>query len=169
MYRHFSNKFWWLIILTILTLLIFLGFGIPSETVIAAATKVEVSPGEVLYRQENKLVDTKGNSWDVILTKRVYSEQKPTIYLRLIGCPGAGELLHPQPMQIISSSGIIWKAKDIFLDEAPAPTIGQYNLMNILSELPTDNLHLVLPLGRKHFVNILVPQNIVQQWQELAN
>jgi Protein of unknown function (DUF3122) len=168
LYRFF-NTIWWLLLLWMLILFLFFNFAIfNSQTAIAAVSKLEATPGEILYRQEEKLVDADSNSWHVILMKRVYPSQESTIYLRLIGCPGSGELLHPQPMKIISSTGAIWKARDIFLDEAPAPTIGQYDFKDILPELPTDNLQLVIPLGRKHFVNILVPQSVVEEWQKVA-
>lgn len=86
-----------------------------------------------------------------------------------MGYPGSAELLHPQPLRIMSTTGKVWKATDIFLESAPAPTIGQYNFKNILPELPTDDLLLSLPLGRERFVNIVVPQSLVQEWQELLD
>ncbi|MEO3706662.1 DUF3122 domain-containing protein [Trichormus azollae] len=44
--------------------------------------------------------------------------------LDLVGFPGSAELIHPQPLRITSTTGNLWNAADIFLDEAPTPTIG---------------------------------------------
>lgn len=170
MSRRILQMFWWLLLLGILTIFIFLGLGsFTSQPVLAALTHQEEAPGEILYRSQQRLNDASGKSWQVILFKRVYPGHVTSVNLRLVGYPGSAQLLHPQPLRITSTTGKVWKATDIFLESAPAPTIGQYDFKNILPELPTDDLLLSLPLGRERFVNIVVPESLVQEWQKLLD
>jgi Protein of unknown function (DUF3122) len=170
MFRRIRKTFFWLLLLGTLTIFIFLGLAtFTSQTVIAAITQLEEAPGEIVYRSQQKLIDESGNTWQVILFKRVNGSQVTSVNLRLVGFPGSAELLHPQPLTITSSAFQTWKATDIFLDEAPAPTIGQYDIKDILPQLPTDNLRFSIALGRERFVNILVPQSVVQEWQEVLS
>lgn len=169
MFRRTLRMFSWLLLLGSLTMMIFLGIeSITSQIALASVSQTEDAQGGMLYSSQHKLNDASGNFWHILLFKRVYPGQPVSIHLRLVGCSGAGELLHPQPLRITSSTGKVWKATDIFLDRAPAPTIGQYELRDILPELPTDQLLLSLPLGRDRFINISVPQSLVQEWQEVA-
>jgi Protein of unknown function (DUF3122) len=170
MLRRILKMFWWLLLLGILAMFIFLGLGsFTSQTVIAAVTRIEGTPQEILYRSQQKLNDESGNVWQVILFKRVYPGEIASVNLRLVGFPDTVELIHPQPLKISSSEGNIWKATDIFLDEAPAATIGQYDLKDILPQLPSDNLLLSIPLGRERFVNIPVPSFVVQEWRTVLS
>jgi Protein of unknown function (DUF3122) len=178
-YRIFKKIFWWLLLLGIVMMFLFASFGslisgtaidkAQAVTVIASVSHIEGSAGEIVYRSQQKLADKSGNTWHVILLKRSYPGQVTSISLRLMGCPGSPELIHPQALTITSTTGETWKATDIFLDEAPTPTIGQYDLKNILPELPTDNLLLSIHLVGEHWVNIPVPQFVVQEWQEVLN
>jgi Protein of unknown function (DUF3122) len=169
MSRRILQMFLWLLLLGILTISILLGLGtFISHPVLAALSHQEEAPGEILYRSQQRLNDASGNSWQVVLFKRVYPGHVVSVNLRLVGYPGSAELPHPQPLRITSTTGKVWKATDIFLESAPAPTIGQYDFKDVLPQLPTDDLLLSLPLGRERFVNIVVPQSLVQEWQEVA-
>ncbi len=164
--RFIQKIFWWLLLLAILTTYIFFGLGsLTSQTVIAAVNKLEPAPGELVYRAQTKLDDQSGNVWQVVLFKQVYPGQATTVNLRLVGFPGYAELIHPQPLKITTSTGKVLTANDVFLDEAPAPTIGQYDFKDILPQLPTEPLMLSLPLPGKNSINISVPQSVVQEWQ----
>ncbi|MFK0731314.1 MAG: DUF3122 domain-containing protein [Gloeotrichia echinulata GP01] len=168
MLRRFLHTFWWLLVLGILTLFIFLGLGsLTSQTVMAAVSKLEGTPGEILYRSQLKLDDQSGKVWQVILWKQVYAEQAPSINLRLVGFPGAAELLHPQPLHITITRGEILTAPDVFLGAAPAPSIAQYDLKDILPKLPTEPLQLGIPLPGKRLINISVPKSVVQEWKSV--
>ncbi|MFB2768622.1 DUF3122 domain-containing protein [Pelatocladus sp. BLCC-F211] len=172
MLRRILKTFWWLILLGIITLYIFLGFAsFTSQQVIAAVIQLEEAPGEVLYRSQQKLNDELGNSWQVVLFKRVHANnnsQISSINLRLVGFPGSDELFHPLSLKIITDTGKVLAAPDIFVEEAPAPTIGQYDFKNILPQLPTTALVIGIPLGAERFINLPIPQNVVQEWQEIA-
>jgi hypothetical protein len=152
----------------ILITFIFLGLGsFTFKSAIAVVSKIEETPGEVLYRSLTKLDDNLGKVWQVVLFQQVYPGQTSNINLRLVGFPGSAELIHPQPLRITSKTGQIWNAPDIFLDQAPAPTIGQYNLTEILPQLPREPLNLALSLPGARFINISVPINVVKEWKLL--
>ncbi len=166
-----KRLFWWLLWLTILTTSIYivLGFGnFKSQMVLADVQQLEL-PGEILHRSQTKLDDQSGNVWQVVLFKQVYPGQAVSVNLRLVGFPGAAELFHPQPLKITTATGKVFSAADVFLEEAPAPTIAQYDLKDILPKLPTEPLLLSIPLPGDRFINISVPESVVQEWQKVLN
>ncbi|MTJ50842.1 DUF3122 domain-containing protein [Dolichospermum sp. UHCC 0259] len=170
MLRHIQQIFKRILFVGILTTLIFLGLAnLSSEKVIAAVTQIGKPPEEVIYRSQVKLDDQSGKVWQIVLFKQVYSDQPSNINLRLVGFPGSAELIHPQPLRITTNTGKLWNANDIFLKEAPAPTIGQYNLTEILPQLPPESLTLSIPLPGKNFINITVPIHVVKEWQSLIS
>ncbi|TAE61913.1 MAG: DUF3122 domain-containing protein [Nostocales cyanobacterium] len=163
-----------LLIVFILTICIFLGLGnfpfnSAINSAIAVTTQVEPVPGEILYSSQTKLDDESGKVWQVVLFKQVYPGEKSNISLRLVGFPGSAELIHPQPLRITSNTGQIWNAPDIFLDEAPAPTIGQYDFNEVLPNLPTEPLKLAIPLPGAKSINISVPVNVVTEWKSILS
>jgi len=169
------KKFGHIFTVGVLTTFIFLGLGsftcqiaIAHHSLeIAVVTKIEETSGEVLYRSQTKLDDNLGKVWQVVLFKRAYPGEKSNINLRLVGFPGSVELIHPQPLRITSKTGQTWNASDIFLDEAPAPTIGQYDLTEILPQLPTEVVTLAIPLPGDKSINISVPIKVVKEWKLL--
>lgn len=168
MLHHIRHFFWQILIVVILTTLILLGLvNLSTEKVIAAVTQLGNPPGEVIYRSQVKLDDQSGKVWQVVLFKQVYSDQPSQTNLRLIGFPGSAELIHPQALKITSTTGKVWNAVDVFLDEAPAPSIGQYDLTQILPQLPQESLTLSIPLPGANFINISVPDFVVKEWQSL--
>lgn len=160
---------WWVLLLGILTLCMFLGLGsLTSPTAIATVQQSELASKETLYRSFTKLDDQSGHVWQVVLFKQIYPGQAQTVNLRLVGFPGSAEVLHPQSLQITTDTGKVLTAADVFLDEAPAPTIGQYNFQDILPQLPVEPLVLTIPLPRNDSIHISVPQQVVQEWQKVA-
>ncbi|MBD2136276.1 DUF3122 domain-containing protein [Anabaena sp. FACHB-1237] len=161
--------------LSIVLLIIFITFtflsleSLTSENAIAALTQIEQTSGEVLYRSQVKLDDNLGKVWQVILFKQSYPGAISNINLRLVGFPGSVELIHPQSLRITTNTGKIWNANDIFLDEAPAPTIGQYDFTEILPQLPLESLNLSITLPGTKFVNISVPVHVVKEWKSITN
>ncbi|MBH8577994.1 DUF3122 domain-containing protein [Nostocaceae cyanobacterium CENA369] len=171
MLRRIFKIFWWLLLLGILTIYIYLGLAsFTSQQVIAAVIQLEEGPGEILYRSQQRLNDELGNYWQVVLFKQIHSNSNKisSINLRLVGFPGSQELVHPLPLKITSDTGKVLTAPDIFLDEAPAPTIGQYDFKDVLPQLPTKDLLIGIPVGRQNFINLSIPKYVVQEWQEVA-
>ncbi|MDZ8189341.1 MAG: DUF3122 domain-containing protein [Nostoc sp. ChiSLP02] len=171
MLRRILKLFWWLLLLGILTTYIYLGLAsFTSKPAIAAVIQLEESPQEIIYRSQQRLNDQWGNHWQVVLFKRIHSNSNKisSINLRLVGFPGSQELPHPLPLQITTDTGKVLTAPDIFLDEAPAPTIAEYDFNNVLSQLPNQELSIGIPIGKKQFINIPIPEYVVQEWQEIA-
>lgn len=170
MLRHIQQMFKRIFLVGILTTLIFLGLAnLSSEKVIAAVTQIGKPPEETIYRSQVKLDDQSGKVWQVVLFKQVYSEQPSNINLRVVGFPGSAELIHPQPLRITTNTGKLWNANDIFLDAAPAPTVGQYDFTEILPQLPPESLTLSIPISGQKFINIAVPIHVVKEWQSLIS
>ncbi|MEA5564575.1 DUF3122 domain-containing protein [Anabaena sp. UHCC 0399] len=175
---YFKSLVWWLLLLGILTIFMFLGLGsFYTETVIAAVEQQKTATAEILYRSQTKLADESGKVWQVVLFKQVYPGQAQTLNLRLVGFPGSAELIHPQPLKISTATGKVLSAADVFLDEAPAPTIGQYDFQDILPQLPQEPLTLSIPLpgdglrptvGHRS-ININVPERVVQEWHRVMS
>ncbi|BBD61445.1 hypothetical protein NIES2109_42730 [Nostoc sp. HK-01] len=166
--RRLRQTFWWLLLGSILTICIFLALENPtSQIAIAAVTRLEAAPGEILYRSQTKLDDQSGHVWQAVLFKQTYPNQEISLNLRLVGFPNSAELIHPQPLKITTADGKVLTAADVFLDEAPAPTIGQYNFKDILSQLPNEPLQLAIPLPKQKFIHISVPQSVVQEWHKV--
>jgi Protein of unknown function (DUF3122) len=170
MLRRFLQILWRMLWLGIVTIFIFLGLEISaSKTAVAAITRLESVPGEVIYRSQLKLDDKSGHVWQVILWKQVYTGHPSSINLRLVGFPGSAELVHPQPLRITKATGEVLIAPDVFLESAPVPTIGQYNFQDILPKLAVEPLLLSIPLPGEKFINISVPQSVVQEWQAVVS
>jgi Protein of unknown function (DUF3122) len=173
LFRAFKALLWFLL-LGLLTTILLLGLGfLTPQTVIAAVTQLEESPGHLLYRSHQRLQDQSGQTWQVVLFKSVYSDAgeaqtMTSLNLRLVGLPGTGEILHPKALTIVTSQGKILAAPDVFLEDAPAPTIGQYNLTSVVKELSNDRVLLTIPLAGKEDVSLSVPREVVQEWQLLA-
>ncbi|MCF4965968.1 hypothetical protein CV014_02090 [Nostoc sp. CMAA1605] len=166
----FKSIFWWLLLLAIVTMIMFFGLGsLYTETVIASIEKRETASAETLYRSQTRLADQLGKTWQVVLFKQVYPGQGQTLNLRLVGFPGSAELIHPQPLKITTATGKVFKAADVFLEEAPAPTIGQYDFQDILSKLPTEPLVLSIPQPGDRSIDINVPHFILQEWQRVMS
>lgn len=164
-----KSLLWWLLLLAIVTIFMFLGLGsLYTETVIASVEQPETASAEILYRSQTRLADQSGKVWQVVLFKQVYPGQGETLNLRLVGFPGSAELIHPQPLKITTDTGKVLKAADVFLEEAPAPTIGQYDFHDILPELTTEPLVLSIPQPGDRSININVPQRVVQEWQKVG-
>lgn len=135
--------------------------------VTAAVTQLQEASGETLYRSQRKLDDQSGRVWQVVLFKQVYPGKPVSVNLRLVGFPGSVELIHPRPLKITSATGQVWTAADVFVDQAPAPAIAQYDFKDILPQLPNENLTLGIPLTGENFLNISVPPSIVKEWKSV--
>ncbi|GAB4367451.1 MAG: DUF3122 domain-containing protein [Elainellaceae cyanobacterium] len=169
MRNQMPNAYGWIMTVAILALILFLmAIILFPQPAIATVARIEESPGQVLYRSQHRLQDQSGKTWQVIVFKQIQPGQAASLQLRLVGLPGAAEVVHPQPLMIQPKQGGVLTATDVFLEEAPLPTIGQYNVGNLISELPTEDLRLKIPLVGHQFVELQVPRSIVQEWQTVA-
>lgn len=163
------NVYGWIIMAVILALILFLtATTLFPQPAIATVDRIEESPGQVLYRSQERLQDQSGKTWQVVAFKQIQPSQVASLQLRLVGLPGAAEIVHPQPLTIQLKQGDVLTATDMFLEEAPLPTIGQYNIDDLISELPAEDLQLKIPLAGHQFVELQVPRSLVQEWQTVA-
>ena len=126
------------------------------------------SPGVMRYHSLVSIKDEKGYAWQVLLFKQNYQSARKDLRLRLVGFPSVFELTHPRPLEIITGSGELLSAADVYIN-APAPNVGEYNLTDIFPKLPTtDSLKLYVPISTKQPLILNIPSNIVAEWQLLV-
>lgn len=152
-----------------LVLVLLLGqFSLTQKPAIAVLRQHHDAPGIVRYHAQASLRDELGYAWQVVLFKQLTLGQPTRYNLRLVGFPGMAELIHPQPLEIITASGQLLTASDVFAQEAPAPNVGQYDVTDILAQLQSTNfLTLGIPLKGK-ILSLNIPQSLVVEWQLLA-
>jgi hypothetical protein len=174
MWRSILQGLIWFILLIAIIAFLFLGVEtLISHPVIAAVTQIEEAPGHMLYRSQHSLKDESGHAWQVVLFKQVHSTLEAqndivSLSLRLVGLPGAAEIAHPRTLKITTDTGKVFAAPDVFLQDAPAPTVGQYNFQEVGAQLPIEALVLAIPLVDHPYVNLRVPQAVVREWQEVV-
>lgn len=136
-----------------------------SQSAEAVIRQQQETPEQVLYQSRHTLRDNTGNSWQVILFKRVKSGELREINLRLVGFPGEVKFAHVKPLKIKDADKIL-QASDVFTEKAPAPNVGQYNLKPILFQLSSNHLiELELPLEKERTVK--VPPAVILEWQSI--
>lgn len=143
-----------------------------SKSAIAAVVQLENAPQQILYRSQHRLSDQTGKTWQVIFFKQVQypqPEQAVSVSLRLVGLPGAAEVNHPLPLTMTTASGQTFSAADVFLDEAPAPTIAQYDMREFIGHFPSESLRLTIPVIDQTSIDLDVPLTVVQEWQEVID
>lgn len=159
--------------LILLSGLVLLFFCIPVSLIcppaIAVIREYQDALGVTRYQSQHSLRDATGYAWQIVLFKQFPPDRSPQFILRLVGFPGVVELAHPQPLEITTNSGKLLTATDLFATESPAPNVGQYNVTDLITQIPQNSfLKLTLPLkGNKKFT-LKVPVAIVIEWQWLA-
>jgi hypothetical protein len=170
MWCRIRQIFSWLLLLGALILLLLLGLGkFATPPAAAAIRQMEEAPGQILLQSRHTLRDERGNSWQVVLFKRIKADGSTTINLRLVGFPGTTEFAHPQPLKITTNKGEVLAAEDLFAQNAPATNVGQYDLQNILPQLPTaGSVHLSLIMSDHRAIDLPIPAEVMLEWQTLA-
>ena len=158
-----------LILAIAILLLIFIGLNnFTTQPALASIRQMEEAPGQVLIQSRHTLKDNKGDSWQVVLFKRTKADSSSTIHLRLVDFPGLADFAHPQPLTITTSKGDSFEAEDVFADKAPAANVGEFDLQNILAQLPVTKLNLSLAMKGDRSTQLSIPSEVVLEWQELA-
>ena len=140
-------------------------FAIPQSAEAIIRTQQE-TPEQILSQSRHTLRDDKGNSWQVVLFKRLKNGEVNEIDLRLVGFPGTVEFNHPQDLEIISE-GKVFQASDRFVESSPGLNVGEFDLKEILPQLLTEQTFtLKLPLNKQ--ASITVPFPVILEWQEIA-
>lgn len=156
-------------LILILCFSLLVGFTyLTSQPAEALMEKTYEAPGQVLYKSRHSLRDRSGNAWQLIFFKRATDSEVLSISLRLVGFPGVVEVAHPRPLKLITDRGE-FMAEDMFAQESPAPNVGQYNLKDILFDLPTTgSIRLLIPNEENDYI-LRLPPSLVLEWQNLVN
>lgn len=126
-------------------------------------------PGQILYSSRHKLRDSQGNTWQVILFKRVEKNQDRETNLRLVSFPGQFKFIHPGNLSVAINGDIVFSARDLLAEESPSPNVGEFEVKEIISDLPLyEPVNLVLPSTAETPVEIMLPSAVILEWQELA-
>jgi hypothetical protein len=174
MWNFIHTRFSRFFLVIILMAIVFFTLGnLNIQPVLASVIKLEEKPGQILYQSRQKLFDSYHRTWQAIAFKRILPNGENSFKLRLVGFPGAVEILHPHSLSIKIPNGKIFEAADIsdepFTDSVPAGNVGQYDLKPIIFQLPSQlQLGLSLATQDGSQVNLGVSPLIVQEWQEVA-
>jgi hypothetical protein len=156
--------------LSLILSLIFLlsvSFG-HSQPAGAIISQQEEAPGQILSQSRHSLRDSRGESWQVILFKQVKDGKVTNLNLRLVGFPNTVAFFHPRALLITTRQGAVFQAPDQFAEKSPAPNVGQYDLKEILPQLPANqSLKLTLPLNKEQTLSLDIPFPVVLEWQEI--
>jgi hypothetical protein len=164
---QFLSKF---IVASTIVLLVFIGFNhFTSQPVLASLRQMEEAPGQILIQSRHTLQDNKGNSWQVVLFKRSQADGSSIIHLRLVDFPGLADFAHPQALKITTDAEDLFKAKDIFAEKSPAANVGEFDLQNVLPQLPVTKLNLSLAMKDSTTTNLSIPPEVVLEWQSVAD
>jgi len=159
-----------LLLLGAFVLLMFIGWGsVTPPSAVASIRQIEEAPGQILYQSRHTLQDETGQSWQIVLFKRVKAGEAKDISLRLVGFPGMAEFAHPEPLKITTNTGKVLEAEDLFADQSPGANVGQYNIREVLSQLPTaTGVTLSLPMKSDRTTSLRVPSVVILEWQTVA-
>ncbi|MEQ8385785.1 MAG: DUF3122 domain-containing protein [Coleofasciculus sp. A1-SPW-01] len=151
-------------------IVLLIGWGsVTPPSAVASIRQIEEAPGQMLYQSRHTLQDETGQSWQVVLFKRVKAGEAKDINLRLVGFPGVAEFAHPQPLKIMTNTGKVLQAEDLFADQSPGANVGEYNIKDVLSELPTSiGVTLSLPMKGDRTTSLSVPSVVILEWQTVA-
>ncbi|MDJ0903963.1 MAG: DUF3122 domain-containing protein [Xenococcus sp. MO_188.B8] len=185
MLRQILHDLEWGITFAIVTIILYLVIAlIYIPPVIADITETDMAPGQKYCRSEQVLTDETGHKWEVMFFTQVNSPQVASLNLRLSGLSSSVYIQSQAPLiidaeadqsnNIGDSSGLAlqplhYEVSDIFQAESPLPSIGQYDLKDIFSQLPTSDLVLKIPLENGQSTRLQVPQAVVEEWQSVAS
>lgn len=122
------------------------------------------------YHSQQSLRDASGNALQVVLFKQITPGKPTEFHLRLVGFPGVIEFLHPQRLEVITNSGQLLTAVDVYAKGAPAANVGEYNFTEILAKLSAkDAPTLSVQLKGSDVLSLKIPKSLAQEWQLLGD
>ena len=167
--RIISNFLWkWLVVSTIVLLISIALVNFTSQPALASIRQMEEAPGQILIQSRNTLRDEKGNGWQIVLFKRSKADGSSIIHLRLVDFPGLADFAHPQSLKITTDTGDLFQAKDMFAEKSPAANVGEFDVQNVLFQLPVTELNLSLGMKDSTSINLSIPPEVVLEWQSIA-
>ena len=169
MMRHILRDLEWGIAFVVITLVLFLIIALLTiQPVIATVTETDIAPGKMHCRSEQVLTDDAGHKWEVMFFTEVDSPEITSLNLRISGLSSSVNIESQKPL-IISSSNKRYEAADLFLENPPLASIGQYNLKNILPRFSSEELTIEIPLESSDPVHLQIPVELVEEWQAVSS
>lgn len=140
------------------------------QSAVASLHMYPESATQNMYRSQQSLRDDRDRAWQLILFKRLKSNQLDSVHLRLVGFPGKTEVARTQPLKITARSQEVWTANNLVEQlELPA-NVGEYDLLKVMSQLDADlPLQLELSLQHAQVAKLLVPPFVVREWRSLMD
>ncbi len=143
-----------------------------SDSIWAPLSRAEIrqyhnGDGAMLDQARHSMRDIDRRPWQVVVFRDVQNGVANHLELRLVGFPNQVEFQHPQPLLIQTRSGQDFLAADEFGQSAPATNVGQYDVTEIVAELPTDE-PLVLELPTVQRVTLKIPVTVVSEWRLIS-
>ncbi|MBE9240167.1 DUF3122 domain-containing protein [Synechocystis salina] len=124
-------------------------------------------PGQTLTQSRQSLRDQEGNTWQVVLFKRVKATGETETNLRLVGFPGVISFRHPAPLVVQDNDGNTVNLTDLLAAESPGENVGQFLVTADFAKLEMNGIWaLDLPLKEGN-QQIKVPYFVLQEWQGL--
>lgn len=164
---HRGSKVLTLAVLSLGLWLICLTFWpMPTQALVREITE---QPGQTLSQSRQSLRDQEGQTWQVVLFKRVKADGTAETNLRLVGFPGVTFFRHPAPLMIRDNGGNTVNLTDLLAEKSPGENIGQFLVTGDFNNLEISGIwELNLPLegGDKQ---IKVPYFMLQEWQGLLS
>ena len=133
------------------------------------------SPEVLIYHAQHSIKDRQQRAWQIILFPETNKSSPTKYYLRLVGFPGLVDFNHPQPLEIITSTGSILMANDVYAKKNPAINVGQYDMTEIINELPNKgSIKLICPASNSSNIKknssaiaLSISASILTEWQWL--
>ncbi|MEM6754598.1 MAG: DUF3122 domain-containing protein [Cyanobacteria bacterium P01_C01_bin.38] len=127
------------------------------------------APGVLRYHSQVSIKDKQEYTWQVLLFKKINPGVKQELDLRIVGFPGIFKFSHPHYLEIITASGKLLTASDVFATSSPAANVGEYSLTDVLPKLTQiESLKLNLPLLGEENKVLKIPKFVVSEWQLLV-
>ncbi|MEO1764582.1 MAG: DUF3122 domain-containing protein [Cyanobacteria bacterium J06629_18] len=153
----------------IIIILIFTTTGFTTKESVAMLRQHHDAPGVLRYHSQVSIKDKQEYNWQVLLFKKIKPGVKQELYLRIVGFPGVFEFSHPHSLEIITKSGKLLNASDVYAISSPASNVGEYSLTDVLPKLTeVESLKLKLPLLGKNNKILKIPKSVVSEWQLLV-
>lgn len=160
------------IFVILLSILFFITSNLFVSPTLALLREHHQSPGVLRYHAQHSLKDKQQRAWQIILFPEDKEQTNIKYYLRLVGFPGLVEFRHPQSLEMITSEGDVLIASDVFAQDTPASNVGQYDVTEVLSQLPSrGSVKLIFSLlkydNTVQDMALRIPSTIVTEWRLL--
>ncbi len=140
-----------------------------SPTASASIHRYPDGENAVLYRSTQSLRDRSDLSWQLVLFKRLKSNQLDTIHLRIVGFPGRVNLPHRVPLKITTTTGETWLSEDV-VDLSLPNNVGEYDVLEMITQLQKDiPLNLFVTLQEDQVAELVIPPFVVKEWRKVLD